>query len=93
MVFAVNVHQPMPERRGPGRPSNGDIAACPKCRKNTVEFNERYRLTVGEGVAKSTPAWVCDGPACGYRKPARSEDDPLQDTPKPRMASMKLPPE
>ncbi|HJR61456.1 MAG TPA: hypothetical protein VJ813_18740 [Vicinamibacterales bacterium] len=83
----------MRERRGPDRPSNGDIAVCPKCRKNTVEFNERYRLTVGEGVAKSTPAWVCDGPSCGYRQPARSEDEQLQDTPKPRMASMKLPPE
>ena len=49
-------------RRGPDRPTNGDVFACPQCRSGTIEFNERYRWLDGP-----TPAWICDSAACGYR--------------------------
>jgi len=47
------------ERRGPGRPRNGDTKGCPHCGHGTIEFNERSRID-GAGV----PAWTCDNPAC-----------------------------
>lgn len=54
------------ERRGPSRPSNGDIAACPKCAQGTVEFSERTR---DADIGVTSPAWSCD--ACGFVQPAR----------------------
>ena len=61
----------MHDRRAVERPSNGDKKACPKCRTNSVEFNERYRLPNARG---RTAAWVCDSPRCGYSEPVRRQD-------------------
>jgi hypothetical protein len=63
--------RPAPEeRRGVGRPRNGDVTPCPKCVVSMCDFNERYR-TPGLGV---TPAWICDSPQCGYRELLRKDD-------------------
>jgi hypothetical protein len=57
------------DRRGPDRPTNGDVFACPQCRSGTIEFNERYRWLDGP-----TPAWICDSAACGYRHLVRGNE-------------------
>jgi hypothetical protein len=57
------------ERRGPGRPKNGDTAVCPSCKTGTIEFSERYRWLNGP-----TAAWFCDSAACGYRRAVRACD-------------------
>jgi hypothetical protein len=66
-------HLPPTERRGSGRPSNGDTAPCPRCAVGTIEFSERYRV-VYAGQGKAVPAWVCDVKACGYFLLARRGD-------------------
>jgi len=86
----LNVRRPRVERRNNLRPSNGDAAVCPKCLARSLEFNERYRLPSGSGKLTRTPAWVCDQPACGYYRRVRAEDDLTSNTPKLRMAAMKL---
>jgi hypothetical protein len=55
------------DRRGVGRPRNGDTKPCPKCGKATCEFNDRYRF---EGSI--VPAWICDAPQCRYRDIVRA---------------------
>ena len=57
------------ERRGVGRPRNGDEKPCPRCGDSACEFNERYRFPEA-GIA---PAWICESPQCRYREIVRAE--------------------
>ena len=62
------------ERRGPGRPSNGDTARCPQC-NGTIEFSDRNRgSAVKGGNMVALPAWVCA--VCPYAYPVRAEHQP-----------------
>jgi hypothetical protein len=54
------------DRRGVGRPRNGDTKPCPLCGKASCEFNDHFRF---EGAI--VPAWVCDAPQCQYREVVR----------------------
>jgi hypothetical protein len=70
------MHSEPVDRRGSGRPSNGDTARCPRCGAGAIEFSERYRI-VYAGQRKAVPAWVCDVKACGYFELARRRDRAL----------------
>lgn len=61
------------DRRGPNRPCNGDTAPCPQCATGTMEFNERYRVTLSNGKVAVIAAWICDRPDCKYGRPVREE--------------------
>ena len=54
------------DRRGVGRPQNGDTRLCAKCGTATCEFNDHYRF---EGHI--VPAWICDAPQCRFREVVR----------------------
>jgi hypothetical protein len=61
-----------PERRGFGRPQVGDVTPCPACIEGSVEFTERYRMSVARAQPiVQVPAWVCD--SCRYVQPVRAE--------------------
>jgi hypothetical protein len=62
------------ERRGADRPFSGDVIACPQCRHEAFEFNERWRVSLKSGGFKTVPAWVCDAANCGFFHLARRED-------------------
>jgi hypothetical protein len=79
--------RPIHDRRSSDRPSNGDRKVCPSCHNVSAEFNERYRLPTSNG---RTPAWVCDGPGCGYSEPVRTENHRPLITRRRRMASMRI---
>lgn len=59
------------DRRAPDRPSNGDTAPCPQCKKGTVEFNERYRVVLASGKVAVMAAWICDRADCQYGRAVR----------------------
>jgi hypothetical protein len=65
--------QPLVDRRGPNRPSNGDKTTCPRCGVRGAEFSERYRFALDGWRARTTPAWVCD---CGDVRTARRDQAP-----------------
>ena len=49
------------ERRGPDRPAVGDRTRCRACADGTLEFTDRYRLSMSPVTSTTAiPAWVCD---------------------------------
>jgi hypothetical protein len=44
--------------------------------KGTIEFNERFRLTLAGRMVRA-PAWICDARECGYMWLVRESDDHL----------------
>jgi hypothetical protein len=78
------------ERRGPDRPTNGDVRLCPRCGENTFEFNARSRVALEDGSFLTVAAWRCDSPACKFARFARAAESPTSISPVLRRKSRQL---